>query len=88
MGSLRSLLKRKNQTPRKYVLSKPCLNIICYDMHNRFMKKSAFIDCGEVYLKWYCEFCETYEEIPWPTDWPSWVSDEFLASHGYVVEYV
>ena len=57
-------------------------------MSNPFHKKVAVIDGfgqhAEVHLYWESKEGET-REMPWPDDWPSWVSCKFLESKGFEV---
>lgn len=52
-------------------------------------KKQAFIEGfgedAEVYLYGVDENGEHLEDIPWPKDWPSYVTAEFLEHHGFDV---
>lgn len=47
----------------------------------------AVIDgCGDhAEVTLYLEADDDFQELPWPEDWPSWVSTEFLEAKGFEV---
>lgn len=53
------------------------------------LKKVAVIDGSgdhaEVELSLRSRDEEIVHDLPWPSDWPKWVSVDFLKSHGFSV---
>lgn len=65
------------------------LNAILGDQKANTFFKVAVIDGhgehAEIDLRWEDSDGEYHGEIPWPKDWPEWVTVDFLCEQGFRV---